>query len=75
MIPASASITVGGAFDSTRTVSNSPENMVYSNIFRASLASSDTSGRLEKMKFCDEAQKNVLDGTLAVSVAAGAFRE
>jgi hypothetical protein len=56
MIPASASMTMGAALDSTKTVSNSPENMVHSNSLRAHLASALTSGRLEKMKFYEEAQ-------------------
>ena len=55
-MPASASMTVGAAFDSTKTVSNSPENMVHENSLRAQQASSLTSGRLEKMKFCEDAQ-------------------
>ena len=48
MIPAAASITVGGSFDSTSTVSNSPEKRVPSSISYLAL-SGLTVGRLEKM--------------------------
>ena len=55
MIPAAASMTLGGSFDSIRTVSNSP--LKSTPRLTSSLAYSGlTVGRLEKMKFEEEHQ-------------------
>ena len=62
MMPAAASITFAGSFDSTRTWSNSPVNREgrFDNAF-CTLA--DGFGSELKMKFVEEHQKKHLEGT------------
>lgn len=67
MIPAAASITFGASLDSKMTVSNSPENSVRSSLNCLHVSAfDDGSGKLEKIKFYDVAQKNFFCGNEAV---------
>jgi hypothetical protein len=63
-MPVIASITFGASVDSIRTVSNSPVNKVRNSLNLAAFAALQM-GKLEKIKFDEEAQKNFFFGKWA----------